>query len=243
VRYRLTLAYDGGRFAGWQRQPNAETVQERLEAALEEICGERPSTCAAGRTDAGVHAEGQVVSFDLARPLPAATLVSGTNHFLRHGVRVLDAAPAPDEFNARRDAVAKVYRYRLRRGRIPPADAPYVVPAPDDLDRGRLEASAFPLIGRHDFSAFALAGGAAQTSVRRIFAAAWEERGPELVFRITGEGFLRGMVRCLVGTMLEVGIGRRSLEELTGLLAGGPRSLAGPTAPARGLCLERVDTA
>jgi tRNA pseudouridine38-40 synthase len=244
VHYRLTLAYVGTRYAGWQRQPDAPTVQAELESALERLSGAPARTIAAGRTDAGVHAEGQLVSCALARELPEPALVSGTNHFLPADVRVLAAERAPAEFDARRDAAAKVYRYRLAAGaRVAPERAPFVLAAGERLDFARLEAGARALVGRHDFSAFRLAGGAARTSERRIFAAGWRREGDELVFRIVGEGFLRGMVRGLVGTLVDVGAGRRRLDEMVALLAGGERGDAGPTAPAHGLCLERVDLA
>jgi tRNA pseudouridine38-40 synthase len=236
---RLTLAYVGTRYAGWQRQPNALAVQEVVEAALADLLGEPVVLSAAGRTDAGVHAEGQVASCALGRDFPLAGLVHGTNRRLPADVRVLAAPPG---YDARRAAVAKVYRYTLDRARpIPPARAPFAVPAPPGLDLDALAAAARASVGEHDFAAFAAAGGAATTTRRRIFCAAWEERGAQLVFRIAGSGFLRGMVRSLVGTMLEVGSGRRPLARFAALLAGGGRAEAGPTAPARGLCLERVD--
>jgi tRNA pseudouridine38-40 synthase len=244
VRFRLTLAYVGTRYSGWQRQPNAPTVQAALEEALARLAGAPARTVAAGRTDAGVHAEGQLVAAELGRELPAAALIAGTNHFLAADIRVLEAAPAAAEFDPRRAATAKLYRYRLSRAAVvEPARAPFVVAAPGALDLDRLTAAAAALVGHHDFAAFRLAGGATATSVRRIFAAGWSEEGPELVFRIAGEGFLRGMVRSLVGTLIEVGQGRRSLDDLRSLLGGGERGDAGPTAPARGLCLERVDLA
>jgi tRNA pseudouridine38-40 synthase len=244
VNYRLRLAYVGTRYAGWQRQPNAPTVQAELEAAFERLSGAPARTVGAGRTDAGVHAEGQLVSVELARELPESALVAGTNHFLPPDVRVLEAARTSPGFDARRAAVAKAYRYRiLPAPLVPPALAPFVVGLAEPLDPDALAAAARALVGRHDFAAFRLAGGAARTSERRIFAAAWERAGDELRFRIVGEGFLRGMVRGLVGTMIEVGTGRRTLASFASLLAGAERGEAGPTAPAHGLCLERVDLA
>ncbi len=242
---RLTLAYVGTRFAGWQRQANAVAVQQVLEEALSELTGERVTVVGAGRTDAGVHAEGQVVSFSLARDFALSGLVFGTNQRLPADVRVLAAQVAPPGFDAQRAAVAKIYRYRLERSLlIEPARMPFVVSAPSRLDLAALCASARALVGEHDFAAFGLAGARTVTTRRRIFAAAWEEVGSELVFRVTGAGFLRGMVRALVGTMLEVATGRRSLARFAALLDGAThpdRSMAGPTAPAHGLCLERVD--
>jgi tRNA pseudouridine38-40 synthase len=241
---RLTLAYVGTRYAGWQRQANAVAVQQLLEEALAALTGESVRVVGAGRTDAGVHAEGQQVSFALARDFPLGGLVHGTNHHLPEDIRVLAAVPAPDGYDAQRDAVAKLYRYRLDRRRVPPpASAPFVVPVPPGLSLAALAAAARATVGRHDFAAFALAGAATRTTVRRIHAAWWEEAGEELVFRIVGEGFLRGMVRSMVGTQLQVATGARPLAGYADLLAGGQRGDAGPTSPAHGLCLERVDDA
>ncbi|MCM2268734.1 MAG: tRNA pseudouridine(38-40) synthase TruA [Thermoanaerobaculia bacterium] len=241
-RALLTVAYVGTAYAGWQRQTNAVAVQQRLDEALADLCGGAVRSVGAGRTDAGVHAEGQAVSVELPRPLDPSALVHGTNARLPADVRVLAARPVPPGFDARRDAVAKLYRYRLSRATpIPPAVRPFVAPAPRELDAAALAAAARALVGRHDFAAFALAGGAAATTTRRLFAAAWDEAGDELVFRVAGEGFLRGMVRRLVGTMLDVAAGRRTLADFAALLAGATRDEAGPTAPAAGLCLERVD--
>jgi tRNA pseudouridine38-40 synthase len=240
--HALTLAYVGTRYAGWQRQENAVAVQQVLEAALSDLVAAPVAVVAAGRTDAGVHAHGQVVSLKLARPWPAGALVHGTNSRLPRDIRVLAAALVPDEFHARRSACAKEYRYRCWLGRVPPpALAPFVLPVAADLDFAALEAATARLPGRHDFAAFALAGGAPGPTVRALFAASWEREGAQATLRVVGEGFLRGMVRGLAGTLLEVGAGRRAAEDFGRLLGGGPRREAGPTAPARGLVLERVD--
>lgn len=242
---RLTVSYVGTRFAGWQRQANAVAVQQVIEEALSELTGERVVVVGAGRTDSGVHADGQVVSFALEREFALSGLVFGTNQRLPADVRVLDARLAPPGFDAQRAAIAKLYRYRLDRSLlVEPARLPFVVSAPSPLDLDALAASARAIVGEHDFSAFELAGGRTKTTHRRIFAASWEERGSELVFRVAGSGFLRGMVRSLVGTMLEVATGRRSLALFAALFDGctrRDRSMAGPTAPAHGLSLERVD--
>lgn len=239
---RLTVAYVGTRYAGWQRQPDAPTVQEALEQALSRLTGEAVATVAAGRTDAGVHARGQVVSCRLGRDWPDGALVHGTNHHLPADVRVLAAAAAPASFHARRDALAKEYRYRLSPARpLPPAAAAFVASAPERLDLAAIEAATRWLHGCHDFALFSVTGGAPGPTARRIFAASWEPAGDELVFRIVGEGFLRGMVRRLVGTLLEVGTGRRSPAEFAALLDAPAGGAAGPSAPACGLSLERVD--
>jgi tRNA pseudouridine38-40 synthase len=239
--FRLTLAYRGGAYVGWQRQPNGLSVQQVVEEALADLLGGDARLIGASRTDAGVHARGQVAHLELAASFPERGLVHGTNHRLPEDVRVLAAARAPQGFHARRCAQAKEYRYRLVRAAVvSPLDSPFAVRAAPHLDIVAMAAAAAHLVGRHDFGAFALAGGAHRSPVRRIFAAEWLERGEELVFRVVGDGFLRGMVRSLVGTLLEVGHGRRSPASLSDLLAGRPRSAAGPSAPARGLALERV---
>lgn len=241
MRFRLTVAYLGQPFAGWQRQPNAPTVQEALETAIAAVAGSRVVTGGAGRTDAGVHARGQVVHGELARPLPVRALVHGVNAHLPAAVRVLAAAEAPAGFDARRHAQAKEYSYRLSRAAVvSPFDAPFLWQVPARLDPHALRAGASLLVGRHDFSAFALAGGSHRSGVRTLFRAEWEERGPELLLRLVGDGFLRGMVRGIVGTLVDAALARREVAGLAGLLDGGRRGDAGPTAPAAGLCLERV---
>jgi len=240
--HALELAYVGTGYAGWQRQANAATIQARVEEALGRLLGRPVALVGAGRTDAGVHAEGQVASFRLDRELPVSGLVHGVNHFLPEEIRIRRAGAAADGFHARRSACAKVYRYRWFEGRVaPPERAPFVAPIPRGLDWGAIEAAALALRGRHDFAAFARAGGAPGPTERTIFAAACARAGRERVLTVAGEGFLRGMVRALAGTLLEVGAGRRSVADFAGLLAGGARGEAGPTAPARGLCLLRVD--
>jgi tRNA pseudouridine38-40 synthase len=239
--YRLTLAYRGTAYAGWQRQENALGVQQVVEEALERLLGRPARIVGASRTDAGVHARGQAAHLELAEPFPERGLVHGTNRHLPADVRVLAAAAMPPGFHARKHAAGKEYLYRLGRAAVlSPLDSPFMAPAPAGIDPERMARAADLLPGRHDFSAFALAGGSHGQPFRRIFSARWEESGEELAFRIVGEGFLRGMVRALVGTLIEVGAGKRSMENFAGLLAGQPRSAAGPTATAHGLTLQRV---
>jgi tRNA pseudouridine38-40 synthase len=240
--HALEIAYIGTRYAGWQRQTNALAVQELVESALAQVVGAPLTLVGAGRTDAGVHARGQVASCPLPRPLPIAALVHGVNGLLPEDVRVLRAGAAADGFHAQRSAVAKRYGYRIFLGRpAPPELAPFVTTVRADLDFAALEAATRHLPGRHDFAAFTLAGGAPGPTERTLYAAAWERRGDEARFQVVGEGFLRGMVRGLVGTLLEVGRGRRDPEAFRRLLDGAPRAAAGETAPALGLTLERVD--
>ena len=238
---RLTLAYIGTRYAGWQRQENALAVQQLVEDSLAELLGEAVVLHGASRTDAGVHARAQEAHFKSARELPLRALVHGTNAKLPDDVRVMAAHRMAEGFHARFDARAKVYVYRLTRAAVPPPfDAPYVVEAPRHLDLEAMRRATAALVGEHDFTAFALAGGAHREAKRTLFAADWEEEGDELKLRLRGNGFLRGMVRSLAGTLLEVGEGKRSVDEFTARLAGARRGAAGPTAPARGLTLERI---
>ena len=240
-RYRLTLSYRGEAYAGWQRQQNAMGVQQVMEEAIENLVSHPVSVLGASRTDAGVHALGQVVHVDLARPWALSTLVDGTNHHLPGDVRVMDAAEAPPGFHARRDAVAKEYRYRLSRAAvISPLDSSFVVLAPRGLDLALLQAAAAQVEGLRDFTAFAKAGGSHRHPVRTVHRAEFLEDGEELMFRIVGTGFLRGMVRALVGTLLEVGTANRSLENFRRLFDGRPRGEAGPNAKPHGLVLVRV---
>jgi tRNA pseudouridine38-40 synthase len=239
--YRLLLSYRGTAYAGWQRQKNALAVQQVVEEALERLLGEPVRVMGASRTDAGVHARGQAAHLELPRPFAESGLVHGTNHHLPEDVRVLAAAAVPAGFHARKHAWGKEYVYRLSRAPVlSPLDAPFVAQAPASADLERMRRAAELLPGRHDFSAFALAGGSHTQPFRRIFSARWEEEGEEMRFRVVGEGFLRGMVRGLVGTLVEVGAGKRSPESFAALLAGRPRPEAGATAPACGLVLQRV---
>jgi tRNA pseudouridine38-40 synthase len=242
LRYRLDIAYVGTGYGGWQRQPNADTVQERVEAALAELLGEPIAVVGASRTDAGVHARAQVVHVDLTAPFSTRGLVFGCNHHLPADIRILAARVAPAGFHARYSAAAKEYAYRIRPGRfVPPELAPFVLAVPERLDLERLQAATLRLPGRHDFSCFALAGGSHRSPVRTLFRAAWEGEESGLALRIAGDGFLRGMVRGLVGTLLEVALGQRTPAGFAELLEGGSRGAAGPTAPAHALTLERID--
>ena len=253
--WKLTLAYDGTDFHGWQVQPGLVSVQGELQAALGRITGESPLPQGSGRTDAGVHALAQVASFALDAPIPPGNLLRALNRTLPPSIRVIDAETVPGTFHARHSAVAKTYEYRIFRDRIcPPFLARYVHHCIWPLDLGELNRAAQALAGEHDFFSFAatdpdLAGRGLDedppTAVRTIYSSAWEERrieaGDLLVYRVRGSGFLHHMVRNLVGTMLEVGRGMLTSEDVPRILAARNRSAAGPTAPARGLFLHSVE--
>lgn len=243
----MTITYDGAAFGGWQRQINARNVQEEVERALSDLLGENTAVIGASRTDSGVHARGQACHFHmprhLPRPFPAQGLVFGGNHRLPADVRILAAHAMPDGFHAQRCALGKLYSYRFTVGRVAsPLDRLQAAALPYPIELGPVRDALRHLPGRHDFSAFALAGGSHSHPFRRLFAARVDREPPaSLVFRFWGDGFLRGMVRALVGTLVEIGRGRRSPENLAELLrGGGERGAAGFTAEANGLCLERV---
>ena len=240
----LTLAYEGTAFAGWQRQPGARTVQAVVEDALSDI-DERPvSLVAAGRTDAGVHARGQVASVDVSNRLVPAVLVRALNVRLPDDVRVVSVADARPGFDARRDARAKVYQYTIALGADPgPFVRRVVWHVPQRLDVGAMTRAAAMVTGEHDFAAFQASGGDVQTSVRRLLRSrVVQDPGAArfLRYQVTGTGFLRHMVRNIVGTLVDIGKGRWPAEEMSAILASRSRHRAGATAPAQGLVLIRV---
>jgi tRNA pseudouridine38-40 synthase len=212
-----------------------------VERAIGRVVGQPVHVQGASRTDAGVHAAAQEAHVTLERPWPASALIAGTNHHLPAEVRILRALAVAPDFHARGWAVAKEYHYHLsRRAVLSPFEAPTTVRVARPLDLDRVRAAVALLPGRRDWSAFARTGGSHQQPFRRVFAAELVEHGDDLRFRIVGDGFLRGMVRALVGSLLWVGAGRLSLERWSALLEGGGRPDAGPSAPARGLVLARV---
>lgn len=239
--YALKLSYRGDGYSGWQRQSNSLSVQQVVEEALADLVGAPTRIHGAGRTDAGVHARGQVAHFDLERQFPVSGLQHGTNRSLPDDIRVMAARRMPEGFHARKCAVSKEYRYRcMVGGTLSPLDAPMAVRVNPDTDLEVMREATRLLVGRHDFTAFALAGGGHGQPFRRILSAQWKQWDAVLELHIIGDGFLRGMVRSIVGTLLEVGRGRLSGTDFAALLRGRPRSEAGPTAPARGLVLQAV---
>jgi tRNA pseudouridine38-40 synthase len=234
---RLTLEYDGTGFRGWARQPGERTVEGVLRDALDVVLPGWSGLAVAGRTDAGVHATGQVASLDAIGGPPVARLPEALNSSLPDDVAVVDAAAAAEGFHARFSAVARSYRYVVltRRTRAP-LRARRSLWWPRPVDEGALGACAATLVGEHDFTAFTPTETQHTAFRREVRAAAWERRGDELHFTITADSFLRHMVRTLVGTMLEHGP-----DTIGPLLGGRPRAEAGPTAAPWGLFLERVE--
>ncbi len=245
---KITLAYDGFDFHGWQIQPGLVTVQGLLSAALERVTGERMLPQGSGRTDAGVHALALVASCAVESPIPVANLVVALNDLLPPAVRVLAVEEAQAGFHARAAAKAKTYRYRMWRGAIcPPFLARYVYHHPYPLDESAMAAAAAIIVGRHDFTSFAAVDperdrdDAEVSNLRTVFSSAWQREGEELVYTVRGEGFLHHMVRNLVGTFLLVGKGTMRPNDIGRILKAKSRSQAGPTAPAHGLYLVGVE--
>ena len=235
---KLTLEYDGSRFFGWAAQPGLRTVAAELQRALATILRLDVDVTVAGRTDRGVHALGQVVSYD-GPPPPLRSL----NSVLPRDVGVLSAEEVPDGFDARRDAISRTYRYRVhtRRAGSSPFELRRALWWPHRADLDALQACAAALVGKHDFTAFTPAQTYHRIFERDVLAARWERESAEiLAFSIEAPAFMRTMNRILVGTMLEVASGRRELEDFVALLEGAPRAAAGPTAPPHGLYLVSV---
>jgi tRNA pseudouridine38-40 synthase len=244
-RIRIALAYDGTGYHGWQVQPGLATIQGALETALEQIEGRPVDVAGSGRTDAGVHALAQVAAFSIANPIPAANLKKALNRLLPGEIRVLTLEEAAADFHPRFQALAKTYEYRIWRGEVvPPFERRYVHHFPYPMNEERFIEAAPVFAGERDFQAFAASderdalGG---SKVRTVFESrAWRE-GDRLVYRVRGSGFLKHMVRNIVGTLLEAGKGNLTPDHIRALLRPGVEGKAGPSAPARGLFLVGVD--
>jgi len=244
-RIRIRLAYDGTDYHGWQVQPGLATIQGTLQQVLTEIEGRPVEVAGSGRTDAGVHALAQVAAFSIENPIPLYNLRKAMNRILPHDVRVLSAEEAASDFHPRFQAHSKTYEYRIWRGEIcPPFERRYLHHYPYPMDIDAVLGAAPLLEGEHDFTAFAasderdLAGG---SKVRTIFSSHASLDGERLIYRVRGSGFLKHMVRNLVGTLLEIGKGNLDESGLLALLQPGVAGKAGPTAPARGLFLVEVE--
>lgn len=243
--FKLTIAYDGGAYAGWQFQPGCATVQEALERALARITGSAVRVVASGRTDAGVHALGQVVSFAGDCRLPAAVLQRALNAELPRDIAVRSVDEAPAGFHAIRDAVRKRYRYVLRDGRVPDVfQRNYAWQVRERLDVDAMQRAAQLLVGTHDFASFETSGSERQSSVRTVEELTLRRSAADpdqIVLEVAADGFLYNMVRTIVGTLVEIGRGARDQAWLGQVLAARDRRAAGQTAPPQGLFLVSVD--
>jgi tRNA pseudouridine38-40 synthase len=259
THWKLTLAYDGTAFHGWQVQPNLPTIQGTLASTLRHITGETVLPQGSGRTDTGVHALGQVASFTLEAPIPAGNLLRALNRALPPAIRVLSAEPAAPSFHARHSALRKTYEYRVfprvpveRRhpdAICPPFLAPYAWDCPWHICLDRANRAAAHVVGEHDFTSFAATDPEVRSgemeeprsAIRRIFRSCWHAENGLIVYRVTGSGFLHHMVRNLVGTFVDAASGRTDPDAIPAILAARNRAAAGQTAPARGLFLLSVE--
>ena len=239
---KLVLEYDGTRYVGWQVQPNGPSVQAEVERALETLHKAPRRVTAAGRTDAGVHALGQVASFFEREPLPLSAYLQGMNALLPPDVAVRAASLEPDGFDARRSASGKRYRYRVENGPVRrPLSRVVAWEHFRPLDADAMRAATVHLLGRHDFACFQASDCACEHAVREIRRCEVSgERGGRIDLVLEATAFVKHMVRNITGTLCEVGTGKRSSESLKSLLLTRDRTLAGPTAPPHGLCLEEV---
>jgi tRNA pseudouridine38-40 synthase len=244
MRVRAVVAYDGTDYGGFQRQINAPTVQAALEAALVQVTQETITVLAAGRTDAGVHAAGQIVAFDTAWRHGLSDLQQALNAVLPIDIAVLEVEEAAADFHPRYDARSRRYRYSLYNAPVRwPLSRRYSLHVAAPLDVAMMQRAAQSLVGEHDFATFGRPPQGRKRScvtVRRVLMAGWSGEPPWLTFDIEANAFLYRMVRSIVGTLLQVGRGRMSLEEFAAALVACDRSLAGPTAPPHGLCQVEV---
>ena len=249
TRVRMTVAYHGGPFKGFARQPGVKTVAATLEAALERVTGAAVRLTCAGRTDAGVHAWGQVVHFHVPdpptgrRPFEPAALQRALNRMLRPAIAVREVAVAPEGFDARRSAVARLYRYTVLNRAVPdPFLAATTWHVGQPLDLRTMQLACDPFLGEHDFAAFCKKPADPQAStVRRVLDARWVDLGEGVLrFDVSATSFCHNMVRSIVGTLVDVGLERRTAGDMAWIIRSGDRSNAGPVAPAWGLCLWAV---
>lgn len=239
-KIRLLLEYDGTRYHGWQRQANTDmTIQARLEEAIERLSGEAVTVIGAGRTDAGVHARGQVVTFALRKALPLYNVQMGLNHHLPRDIVVRRAEACADAFDARFSARRRIYHYTIATERTALMRR-YCWQVYFPFDAERLDAAAAMLAGRRDFGAFCRVEVASRTKICHVVESAWRREGSRLIYRVAADRFLHGMVRTLVGTMMDVARGRTPLDEFAAIIESTDRTRAGAAAPARGLVLEEV---
>ncbi len=242
ARDQLTLEYDGAGFVGWQRQDNGPSIQQAVEDAIEKFCGERVAVTGAGRTDAGVHALGQVAHIDLAHPRPPDELMAAVNHHLRPAPIVVVAVDeVGDDFHARFSARERLYRYRIVNRRAPPAlDAGRAWWVPVALDAEAMAAAAQVLVGDHDFSTFRASHCQAPSPVKTLDALDVERMGDEIAVTARSQSFLQHQVRNMVGSLKIVGEGKWRLDDLAAALAARDRGTGGPAAPPEGLYLVGV---
>ena len=240
--YKLTIAYDGSRFLGWEHQPGRETVQGKLESVLQRLCGQPVDLIGAGRTDAGVHARAMVASVRMDVGESPEEIRDYLNRYLPDAIAVREVKEAGERFHARYNALGKTYRYTCFDGPEKPVfDRKYVTMLNFSPDVEKMREAAAILVGEHDFRSFCGDSHMKKSTVRLVDTIEIQRRKDRVIFTFHGTGFLRNMVRILVGTLLEVGRGKLSAEDVAEILEAKDREKAGPTAPPEGLCLMKVD--
>lgn len=239
---KLLLCYDGTRYRGWQRLGDSDnTIQGKLEAVLTRMVGHPVEVIGSGRTDAGAHALGQMANFHCQTAMNCREIRAYLRQYLPEDIGVISVEEVPERFHSRYCAIEKTYRYRVWNSELPCVfERRFVYEVEEPLDVAAMQEAAQVFLGAHDFSAFCSNKRFKKSAVRSISRFVVERQGPEVVFTVTGDGFLYNMVRILVGTLLDVGMGVRSTQSLPEVLEGRIRENAGPTVPARGLCLMEV---
>lgn len=239
---KLTLAYDGTEFHGWQIQPELPTVQGTLKEALEKLLNHPVNVTGSGRTDAGVHAQGQVANVETIRSIDTDSVLRGVNALLPASIRVWQVEEVATEFHARRSARSKTYEYHVWRQHIvSPFHCRYVYAFPYEMDAVAVDEASRHFVGTHDFTSFCATATTVEDRVRTIFETEWQRSPEEWIFRIRGSGFLQYMVRTIVGTLLFVGTGKLRSQDVPPIFEERDRRLAGPCVPSQGLHLIRVD--
>jgi len=242
MNFKIVIEYDGTHYHGWQRQKNDRTIQQEIENALTTMTGSRIPLNGSGRTDAGVHALGQVANFLCETDLSAAVFQKGLNSILPDDIVIRDCRRIDESFHARYDAKSKIYRYQILSGRVPPAiGRQYVWFIRRRLDTAAMRSAASHLVGTHDFKSFEGTGSPRSHTTRAIMTADWNEpKDDSLIFQIEADGFLRYMVRNIVGTLVDIGLGKITPAKISDILASKNRRNASATAPAHGLFLMEV---
>lgn len=240
--FKIVIQYEGTKYQGWQRQESTgNTIQGKFEAILSKMTGSKVQIDGSGRTDAGVHAYGQVANFKINTHMSAQEILEYINRYLPEDIGVIEIREMPERFHSRLNAVGKTYRYRIWNSDLPCVfDRRYVYEFPQKLDIEAMRRAAAYCIGRHDFKAFTSNKKSKKSTVRTIESIEIQQSGPEIVITYKGDGFLYHMVRILTGTLIEVGQETRRVEEMERLIASGTREMAGALAPAKGLALMEV---
>lgn len=241
-RIKLTVAYDGTSYCGWQVQNNGPTIEGELNKAILKLTGETVQVVGASRTDAGVHGMCNVAVFDTCSSIPAEKFSYALNKWLPEDIRVHASVQVADDFHPRHCSSKKTYRYSIQNADFPdPTKRLYTHFTYGKIDIEAMQKAAFYLVGEHDFQSFCSAGAVVETTVRTLYKADVEKQGDLITITVQGNGFLYNMVRIIAGTLLEIGLGRMDAESMPSIIEAKDRSKAGPTAPAKGLCLVEYE--